>query len=691
MTLFALLIFLNLQYICNSKAIDSLEYLLKSSSGKERVDVLLDLSYRLKNDDGERAFKLANEALSLCQNLKLPDKTARAYFCMGVSFQERGNPQRALEYYELYRLKAISNGDKKDEGEAYFQEGTTYYDQGDIVNAYDRLHQAYHIYSENGFSKRASDAVYNCGIILMEQGSYEKALSDYKTALSLIDSLKYPLEYSNIYSMMGSTYSYKGDYLRAIDYMTKGMIYDEGTQNKWGMLTDYNNIAGVYKKAGMHSKAIEYFKKELLLGLGFKEARSITDGYLGIASVYEDQKKLDSSRVYIEKCIQYVSGLEDQSLFSKAYVKLAYIYLSQNKYDSAFSKLNIAIDIYKKLNKLTELCEAYDMLTQAYISKKDYKNALINANNLLEVANNSSSLIKVQECHFLISEIYEKLNDDTKALYYYKLGSRLRDSLLNADKLLQISNLENDLKIEQKEKESSILKLELSKQSTIRNYLIVISVLVILIALGIWNRYNFKKKQNIMLEEKNDQLNKANIQIDNYYKEKIQLQEEAHSKESQIMKLNNEILQNELEMKHKELTALAINLVDKNEYLMKLKEQAESIGKAKPDEVGPLVRMIIRSINVNARGEESWQVFETQFKAIHRGFMEFITAQYPDLIVTELKICTLLKINLSSKEISSLLNLSIRTVEDYRLKIRKKMGLDSEMNLNQYIASLNYK
>src|SRR3989339_576379 len=96
------------------------------------------------------------------------------------------------------------------------------------------------------------------------------------------------------------------------------------------------------------------------------------------------------------------------------------------------------------------------------------------------------------------------------------------------------------------------------------------------------------------------------------------------------------------------------------------------------------------SINLNVKSEESWKIFETQFKAIHRGFMEYIASKYFDLTVMEMKVCALLKINLSSKEISTLLNLSTRTVEDHRLNIRKKLGLDKDVNLNQFIATLHY-
>ncbi len=183
----------------------------------------------------------------------------------------------------------------------------------------------------------------------------------------------------------------------------------------------------------------------------------------------------------------------------------------------------------------------------------------------------------------------------------------------------------------------------------------------------------------------------ANLEIEKSFQEKIKLQEESHEKETQILNLQKEILETELDQKRKELTAMAISMVDKNEYLLTLKEQAEAIGKSKPEDVGPMVRIIIRSINLNARGEESWQVFETQFKAIHRGFMEYLSSSYSELSIMELKVCSLLKINLSSKEMASILNISVRTIEDHRSNIRKKIGIDKDINLNQFITQINYK
>jgi tetratricopeptide (TPR) repeat protein len=675
----------------NNKTIDSLENSLKKASGKDKVVILLQLSFILKADEPERAFILADEALKMSNSLNLPQQSARAYFCMGAASQEKRDFKKALEYYELYRAKAISNGNRKDEGEALFQIASTYYDHGDIVNAFDYSQQALIIYKEQNLIKRASDVLSNMGVMFLEKGNYDKALEYLKMSLSVADSTLKNSDLGRILGMIGSTYCSKGDYTKAVEYALNGLRYSEATGDKGVILIDYNNIADLYKRAENYKKAIEFYQKSLNLSFSVRDTYGITDAYIGLATVYEETQKFDSAKFYIEKCLNIISKVEDKTISSKSYSKLGYIYLNIKEYDLAIRNLSEALKINMiGIDRENEICSIYNLMSQAYQSKRDYPNALKYSYNSLDRAKKNNNLYMVKENYFLLSDIYAESHNYQKSLECFKFGSQWKDSLINSEKIYQIANLEANFRIEKKEKENVILKLEIDKQTSFRNYLIIISVLILLLAVGTYNRYLHKKKTGKILEEKNLKLNEANVEIERAYKEKIQLQQETHEKESQIMNLKNKLLEKELEQKQKELATLAINLVDKNEYLVKLKEQAESIGQAKPDEVYPFVRSIIRSINLNVKSEESWKIFESQFKAIHRGFMEYIATKYFDLTVMELKVCALLKINLSSKEISTLLNLSTRTVEDHRLNIRKKLGLDKDVNLNQFIATLQY-
>src|SRR5690606_23960093 len=101
-----------------------------------------------------------------------------------------------------------------------------------------------------------------------------------------------------------------------------------------------------------------------------------------------------------------------------------------------------------------------------------------------------------------------------------------------------------------------------------------------------------------------------------------------------------------------------------------------------------LVQHLLRQVQQNVVSEQQWQVFEEHFEQTHDEFITRIAQVYPSLSSMELKVCALLKLNISSKEIARLLSLSIRTINPHRLNIRKKLGLESTVRLGSYLASL---
>ena len=86
--------------------------------------------------------------------------------------------------------------------------------------------------------------------------------------------------------------------------------------------------------------------------------------------------------------------------------------------------------------------------------------------------------------------------------------------------------------------------------------------------------------------------------------------------------------------------------------------------------------------------KEDWQLFEAYFKNAHQAFWERLQGKFPDLTSGDLRICCLLRMNLSTKEIASLLNISVRAVEIRRYRLRKKLELSAEMNLVDFLLRL---
>jgi len=167
------------------------------------------------------------------------------------------------------------------------------------------------------------------------------------------------------------------------------------------------------------------------------------------------------------------------------------------------------------------------------------------------------------------------------------------------------------------------------------------------------------------------------------------LNQEAIANEQQIVKIRNEQLQAELAGKVRELANSAMNIVYKNELLQKISEEInhlkDSSGKPLSDEQ---LRRIQKVINEGMSDERDWNVFENSFNEAHENFFKKLKSGHPGLVPNDLKLCAYLRMNMSSKEMASLLNISIRGVEIRRYRLRKKLNLDHDKNLVEFLIEL---
>ncbi|QPH39098.1 triple tyrosine motif-containing protein [Pedobacter endophyticus] len=164
---------------------------------------------------------------------------------------------------------------------------------------------------------------------------------------------------------------------------------------------------------------------------------------------------------------------------------------------------------------------------------------------------------------------------------------------------------------------------------------------------------------------------------------------ETEANEKQIIKLQTEKLQAELASKNRELANSAMTLVYKNELLQKLSDE---IMKLK-DENGKKLsedqtKKIQKVINDGMNDERDWHLFENSFNEAHESFFKKLKAQHPDLVPNDLKLCAYLRMNMSSKEMSSLLNISLRGVEIRRYRLRKKLEIPHDKNLTEFLMEL---
>ena len=166
---------------------------------------------------------------------------------------------------------------------------------------------------------------------------------------------------------------------------------------------------------------------------------------------------------------------------------------------------------------------------------------------------------------------------------------------------------------------------------------------------------------------------------------------EIEKSEKQIVTLKNKNLQAEIEHKNTELASVAMHLVQKGELLSNIKEELMRLKKATNGEthLNGDYKKLIHILGEEDKMDKDWEHFAAHFDKVHSNFLKTLKASHPTLSAHELKLCAYLLMNLSSKEIAQLMNISVRGVEISRYRLRKKFKISTETNLFNYLLEFS--
>lgn len=169
-------------------------------------------------------------------------------------------------------------------------------------------------------------------------------------------------------------------------------------------------------------------------------------------------------------------------------------------------------------------------------------------------------------------------------------------------------------------------------------------------------------------------------------KELEQLERENLLKEKRISELEREKLKIDLRNKDKRLANITMNSIRRNNMLNELKSEVSELMTVEgPGRIKAIVGRIIRQINTQLKDDSDWQLSENYFNTIYDGLLDRLRANYPSLSQTDLRLCVYIKLNLSTKETAELMNISPRSVEMARYRLRKKLGLGSNDNIGSIL------
>ena len=215
---------------------------------------------------------------------------------------------------------------------------------------------------------------------------------------------------------------------------------------------------------------------------------------------------------------------------------------------------------------------------------------------------------------------------------------------------------------------NAVYKFTIKRPWYLSNGMIALYILIcIVLFVSIHHSYKqyYKKQKKNLLDKKQREFERS--QLEN---------------EKEIMKLRNDKLRNDINSKNRELAASTMSIIKKNEFLNTIKKELSDVKN------NDLIKPIIKIIDKNLNHDSDWKLFQEAFNNADKDFLKKVSERHPKLTPNDLRLCAYLRLNLSSKEIAPLLNISHKSVEIKRYRLRKKMNLDSKDNLIHHILEI---
>ncbi|MGK9475510.1 tetratricopeptide repeat protein [Melioribacter sp. OK-6-Me] len=352
-------------------------------------------------------------------------------------------------------------------------------------------------------------------------------------AIQIAEKINNKSLHARALNLLGVVYRNKGNYARAIDYYKKALILAEQVKDSVQIGYSYNNIGGIYRIQGNNPLALEYVLKGLKIFEQLDDKRGMAFCNINIGLVYKNQKNYEKALEYLNKTIELREEIKDEEGKALAMNLIAEIYKEQNRLNEALGYYRKIERIYKSTGNKTGLASVWGGIGDIYFEKGQYKSALDlrekalvllrNVNSIEGIANNLSNMSLIYyklgdetradeamneaiklvekyniayvslECYENATKLSEMKGDFETALKYHKKLTNVKDSLINRKSLAVVKALESIYENEKQKKENELLIKDIEFADKQRKLLIIITLLILLTAVVIYNRYRAKK------------------------------------------------------------------------------------------------------------------------------------------------------------------------------------------------------
>lgn len=625
------------------KKIESL--LTKAKTPKHIIDLQNELASAVRYRDVHRGIALSLDAHSAAQKLPYPKGIAEsAYNLSRFNSVYLGCNEKASYYANLALEQFRIIQDNAGEARTHLLLASLHLLGKDHTASFEHLRAGLEIAHQENSPDLEAAAYAEYGTYYKQLHELHSAIEYYMKALTIWKTTRHLEGEAVVTQNLGAIYNLLGNTAESMKYYTMTLELRKTLHDEFGVSSALHNIASFYIRGGDYENALSNFHQSLDIKQKIGYRLGEADTYNNIGSIYGEMKNYSMARKYHELSLDIYKELH---IHSKIALALNNISVDEMRLGNVEKGLEIALESYtisKENGNIQGVISSCLNVATVYKALHDYTNALLYAE---EGLTHCRSIHRSGQYPSFFIEI-------ASILYHIGKYDSAEVHLLNAIELCQEFHAKQLLvmayyalsqvyeQLEQPTKSLSYLRLYVELQSELQD---------------------------------ETALHRSHLLLN-----KIELQQVKSENTSIITKF--EQIEQEQKLCKRELQLIGLHLVEKQEFLKQVNTIIQQNLQQYPVCTACNLHKLLPVIEAKIEGNSQWQVFTEKFDRSHDEFIKRLSNTFPDLTQTELKVATLLRINMENKDIANLLCSSVRTVEWHRRNIRKKMQLKAHESLS---------
>jgi tetratricopeptide (TPR) repeat protein len=374
-----------------------------------------------------------------------------------------------------------------------------------------------------------------------------------------------------------------------------------------------------------------------------------------VALGYHRQGKYDSAFIYYNRALQLAKEIKDTVWTGIVSGNMGQIFYAQGKYDTAYTLLKMDYRASKAKGYYDNAANSLQWAARTDLAMGNKQAALAEVREALQLLGIWPDPNFLRNTYYTASRIFREMGAYDSAFYYNNLWSAINDSL---EKVVATSSLAiSKAKLNDEASRYNIqnLNTEKRKQLLLRNILIAGIVILFVIAVLILNRRRLQEK----------------------------LKMEKVEQEKLLMEQEKLLMEKEISSAKEQMKMFTDNIVEKTSLIEKLELQVKNREVSSEQHL-----MILELSQQTILTEEHWQKFKNLFEKIYPGFFIKLKQKFPDITLAEQRMAALIRLNLTTKQMASMLGISIDSVHKTRQRLRQRLQLATDASLEENVASI---